>query len=144
MSQEIITVLEYIGEKLGIVIDWTSETIWPQVMDVLGRYRILQIVVNSIWFAIALTALVVFICLWIKIFKAYLVCVKDKQDNLWWHWLSYFGHADSTGFVVAMVFLTATALLLIIPTLIVTPGEILEWVFIPEIQFLELFESITG
>jgi hypothetical protein len=28
--------------------------------------------------------------------------------------------------------------------LIIEPGEILKWVFIPEIQFLELFKSITG
>lgn len=144
MSQEIIAVLEYISEKLGIVIDWTSETIWPQVMDVLGRYRILQIVVNGIWFVIALIALVVFICLWVKIFKAYLICKKNKESNFWWTWLSYFDHADTTGPLFATVIITAIAALLIIPTLIVMPGEILEWIFIPEIQFLELFKSITG
>ena len=27
MSQEIIAVLEYIGEKLGIAIDWTAENV---------------------------------------------------------------------------------------------------------------------
>ena len=144
MSQEIINVLEYIGGKLGIMLDWSSENIWPQVLDILGRYRILQIVISSIWLAVALIALVVFICLWIKIFKAYLACVKDKQDNLWWNWLSYRGGADSTGFVFVVALLSTIAALLIIPTLIVEPGEILKWVFIPEIQFLELFKSITG
>lgn len=144
MSQEIINVLEYIGGKLGIALDWTSENIWPQVMDLLGRYRILQIVINSIWLAVALIALVVFICLWIKIFKAYLACIKDKQSNLWWNWLSYHGDAGSTGFVVAVTFLSFIAAVLIIPTLIIEPGEILKWVFVPEIQFLELFKSITG
>lgn len=144
MSQEIITVLEYIGEKLGIAIDWTSENIWPQVMDLLGRYRILQIVINAIWLAIALIALVIFIVIWIKIFKAYLACIKDKQSNLWWNWLSYRGDADSTGFVFTMAVLSAIALFLIIPTLIIEPGEILKWAFVPEIQFLELFKSITG
>ncbi len=44
MSQEIITVLEYIGEKLGIAIDWTAENVMPQVLAVLSRYRILEIV----------------------------------------------------------------------------------------------------
>lgn len=144
MSQEIITVLEYIGEKLGIAIDWTSENIWPQVLDILGRYRILQIVISSIWFSVALIALVVFICLWVKIFKAYLACIKDKQSNLWWNWLSYHGNADSTSFVFTAVLLSAIAFFLIVPTLIIEPGEILKWVFIPEIQFLELFKSITG
>ena len=144
MSQEIIAVLDYIGEKLGIVIDWTSETIWPQVMDVLVRYRILQIVVNGIWFTIALIALVVFICLWVKIFKAYLACSKNKEDNIWWNWLNYSCRVDRTGALVAIALITAIAALLIIPTLIIMPSEILEWIFIPEIQFLELFKSITG
>jgi hypothetical protein len=144
MSQEIINVLEYIGEKLGIALDWSSENIWPQVLDILGRYRILQIVISSIWLAVALIALVVFICLWIKIFKAYLACTKDKQNNLWWNWLSYYENADGTGFVIAVAVLSALAFFLIIPTLIIEPGEILKWVFIPEVQFLELFKSITG
>ena len=144
MSQEIINVLEYIGGKLGVALDWTSENIWPQVLDILGRYRILQIVIHSIWFAVALIALVVFICIWIKIFKAYLACSKNKEDNLWWNWLNYSGRADSTGFVFTMSVFSAIAALLIVPTLIIEPGEILKWAFIPEIQFLELFKSITG
>lgn len=144
MSQEIINVLEYIGGKLGVALDWSSENIWPQVLDILGRYRILQIVISSIWLVAALIALVVFICLWIKIFKAYLACTKDKKSNLWWNWFSYHGEAGSTGFVIAVGVLSGLAFFLIVPTLIIMPGEILEWVFIPEIQFLELFKSITG
>ena len=142
MSQEIINVLEYIGGKLGIVLDWTSENIWPQVLDILGRYRILQIVISGIWVAVALIVLVVLICLWVKIFKAYLTCVKNKEDNLWW--TLYGRNIDCTGFSFAAIILTAIALFLIIPTLIIQPGEILEWVFIPEIRFLELFKSITS
>ena len=144
MSQEIINVLEYIGGKLGIALDWTSENIWPQVMDLLGRYRILQIVISGIWLAVALIALVVFICLWIKIFKAYQTCIKDEQSNLWWDWYSYRGGADKTGFVFTAVLFTVIAAILIIPTLIIEPGEILKWAFVPEIQFLELFKSIIG
>ena len=144
MSQEIINVLEYIGEKLNIALDWTSENIWPQVLDILGRYRILQIVTSSLWVVVALIALVVFICFWVKIFKAYRTCIKDKQNNLWWNWSNYYSHAECTGFVVAVAILSAVSLFLIIPTLIIEPGEILKWVFIPEIQFLELFKSITG
>ena len=144
MSQEIITVLEYIGEKLGIAIDWTSENIWPQVMELLGRYRILQIVINAIWLAIALIALVIFIVIWIKIFKAYLACSKNKEDNLWWNWLNYSGRASSTGVVFTMAMISVIACLFIISTLICMPEAILEWLIVPEIRFLELFKSITG
>lgn len=144
MSQEIINVLEYIGEKLGIVIDWTSENIWPQIMDILGRYRILQIVINCLWFTIALITLVVFIRLQVKISKAYRACIKDKQDNLWWYWYSYSNAAESNFCVYIVSVLTVIAAIFIIITLIITSNGILKWAFIPEIQFLELFKSITG
>jgi hypothetical protein len=144
MSQEVITVLEYIEQKLGIAVDWTAENIWPQVMDILSRYRILQIVINSIWLAFALITLVIFIGLWVKIFKAYLTCTKNQEDNFWWNWLNYSYEADSTGSTFTAAVITGVVLLFIIPTLIIMPGEILEWVFIPEIQFLELFKVITG
>lgn len=144
MSQEIITVLEYIGEKLGIVIDWTSENIWPQIMDILGRYRILQIVVNAIWLVVALIALVVFIMIWIKIYKAYLACSKNKEDNFWWNWSDFTYSTDSTVALYIMALISAFAFVFIVPTLICMANNILEWLIIPEIQFLELFKSITG
>ena len=144
MSQEIINVLEYIGGKLGVALDWSSENIWPQVLDILGRYRILQIVNDSFGLVIALIALVVFISIWVRIFKAYLACEKDEKSNLWWNWFSYHGYAGSTGPTYTMIFLSVIVAPFIISTLIIEPGEILKWVLIPEIQFLELFKSITG
>ena len=48
MSQEIINVLNYLGEQLGIAIGWTSENVWPQVMDILGRYRLFELATTGI------------------------------------------------------------------------------------------------
>ena len=52
MSQEIINVLNYLGEQLGIAIDWSSENVWPQVMDILGRYRLFELATTGIWLVI--------------------------------------------------------------------------------------------
>lgn len=49
MSQEIIKVLEYLSNQLGIAIDWTSENVWPQVIEILGRYRLLKLVEIGGW-----------------------------------------------------------------------------------------------
>ena len=58
MSQEIINVLNYLGEQLGIAIDWSSENVWPQVMDILGRYRLFELATTSIWLVIELAMLI--------------------------------------------------------------------------------------
>ena len=58
MSQEIINVLNYLGEQLGIAIDWSSENVWPQVVDILGRYRLFELVTTGIWLVIELAMLI--------------------------------------------------------------------------------------
>ena len=89
MSQEIINVLNYIGEKIGIAIDWTSANIMPQVLDVLGRYRIFQIVGLSIWMIVFITLAMIFIYFGKQIIPSYQSCSKNKEDNLWFWWSSY-------------------------------------------------------
>ena len=59
MSQEIINVLEYLSNQLGIAIDWTSENVWPQVMDILGRYRLFKLATTGIWLVVEVVMAVV-------------------------------------------------------------------------------------
>ena len=58
MSQEIINVLNYLGEQIGIAIDWTSENVWPQVMDILGRYRLFELITTGICLFVEIVMLV--------------------------------------------------------------------------------------
>lgn len=37
-SSELITVLDYLAQKLGIVIDWTSDNVMPYLKDLCARY----------------------------------------------------------------------------------------------------------
>ena len=78
MSQEIINVLNYLGEQLGIAIDWSSENVWPQVMDILGRYRLLEIVSSCLWIVIQIAFIVYALVVLMKCFKA---SAKIKPPN---------------------------------------------------------------
>lgn len=33
MDNSIIEAMEYLGQKIGVAVDWTSETVWPQVIE---------------------------------------------------------------------------------------------------------------
>ena len=142
MSQEIINVLNYLGEQLGIAIDWSSENVWPQVMDILGRYRLFELVTTGIWLVIEL-AMLVFAALTFKsMFKNYMTFKKSGETNFWW--FKSYGSTCLTGFgtVGLAVGIICTVLGLVgVP---IDIEELFKWAFIPEIQFLELFKSVTG
>ena len=70
MSEEIIKVFDYIGEKLNITIDYTQKNIQPYLEDLWNRYITYEIIVNSLQFVGSL--IVTLICLYfiLRFFKA--------------------------------------------------------------------------
>lgn len=142
MSQEIINVLNYLGEQLGIAIDWTSENIWPQVMDILGRYRLFELATTGIWLVIELAMLIFAALAFKSMFKNYMAFKKSDETNFWW--FKSYGSACLTGFGVAGLSVGILCTVFGLIGLPVDIEELFKWVFIPEIQFLELFKTITG
>ena len=37
-SSEVIEILDYLGDKLGVIIDWTSENIIPYLQQLLNKF----------------------------------------------------------------------------------------------------------
>lgn len=52
-SGQIIDILDYIGSKLGIAIDWTGANVLPYIQELCGRYISYEIVTSIAWIAIA-------------------------------------------------------------------------------------------
>ena len=139
MSQEIINVLNYLGEQLGIAIDWSSENIWPQVMDILGRYRLLEIVYSCLWIVIQSTFIVYALVVFVKCFKASDKIRTTKQDNFWW----YSGYT-SNWLSGAGAVLVITAIISGVTSLCMLPmevGDLLKWLIIPEVKYLEMLKG---
>lgn len=143
MSQEIIAVLEYIGEKLGIAIDWTAENVMPQVMAILGRYRILEIVESCIWLIVALAATIVFVSIWKKCLKAHKACEEHGESNFWWGYRSYSGRAEMEG-TFGLIMATVFGGIPIVAAFISHTYNLLYWILVPELKFLELFKDIMA
>ena len=141
MSTEIINVLNYIGEKLGIAIDWTAENVLPQVLDILGRYRIFQIVGNSIWVFVFVALAICFTYFGKSVIKNYKSCYNNHDKNLWFYYSSYWNEVKWN--ITSCLYVTFLAVYLLIvlvgvPTII---GETLKWVFVPEVKYLELLKG---
>ena len=48
-SEQTISILDYLCQKFGIVIDWTSDTVWPMVEMLAGKYIKWEIASSILW-----------------------------------------------------------------------------------------------
>ena len=140
MSEEIIKVLDYLGEQFGIAIDWTSENVWPQVMDILGRYRLFELVSTGFW--LIMEVIMVFSAFLIlkRMAKDYTKIKADQEDNFWWR--RRYGDNEITGFGWALfifsLFLGVTSVI----TIPIDIGEMFKWLIVPEIKYLEMLKGL--
>lgn len=58
-SKEITTILDYLCQKFGIVIDWTSENITPYLKDLCTRYISYELLTSIAWMAIMITVTII-------------------------------------------------------------------------------------
>ena len=142
MSEEIINVLNYLGEQLGIAIDWTSENVWPQVMDILGRYRLLEIISTCMWIFAETVFVVVSLIAIVKCIKASARIRETKEDNFWWYrgysstWISGAGAIIT---ILSTVFGGFSLFMLPMDV-----GKLLKWIIVPEIQYLEMLKGLMA
>ena len=48
MSDEIVKILDDLGQRFGIAIDWTSENVMPYLQDLMGRYINYEIITSIV------------------------------------------------------------------------------------------------
>ena len=63
VSSEIIEVLDYLGEKFGIAIDWTSNNVLPYLQTLVDKFIKWEISTSILWIAIAVFIIVMTITL---------------------------------------------------------------------------------
>ena len=52
MSEEVIKILDYLGEKIGVTIDWTSNNVIPYVNQLCEKFIKWEINTSYAWMAI--------------------------------------------------------------------------------------------
>ena len=63
ISSEIIEVLDYLGEKFGIAIDWTSKNVLPYLQALVDKFIKWEISTSIVWIIIAAFVMVAMIVL---------------------------------------------------------------------------------
>ena len=94
-SQEIISVLDYFGNKFGMSIDWTSENVMPYIEDLCARYIQYEVFTSIAWMAI-IPAITLIIAIPVAI-------LHKKANSLDWNYDCYFA-VCATAIVFWIVF----------------------------------------
>jgi len=58
MSEEIIKILDDLGRRFGIAIDWSSENVMPYIQDLMSRYVNYEVMTSVVWIVVALIVII--------------------------------------------------------------------------------------
>ena len=139
MSAEIINVLNYICEKLGIAIDWTAENVMPQITDVLSRYRLFALASTGIRMIIELCVIITALVVFTKAINAYIKFDATHEDNFWWEKMSYGNEPTELACILMIIFAIVGIACIIFFSINVR--EMLKWFFVPEVKYLEMLKN---
>lgn len=70
MSDEIIKLLDDLGQRFGIAIDWSSENVLPYLQDLMSRYIKYETMTSIMWMVIGVIGLLLGIIFIYKGFKS--------------------------------------------------------------------------
>lgn len=137
MSEQIIQVLDYLGEKLGVSIDWTSENVLPYVQTLCDKYINWEIATSIIWIICGLAFIIPgIICLkyCIKNFKNYQKYLENKTE------FKQFMFSDD----IACLFRFISGCLLIIGFVIIfcQSFDIIKCIYFPELKIYEYIKEL--
>lgn len=75
MSEEIIKILDDLGRRFGIVIDWSSENVMPYLQDLMSRYVTYETLTSIMW---AIAGIIVLIIGIVCTYKT----IKNEDDDM--------------------------------------------------------------
>ena len=128
MDNKVIQVFDYIGEKVGIAIDWTSEAVLPQVTEFMHRYANYEIARSIVFVAMELIIIAAFIFLWRCVYKSY-----KTKDGFWYY---------DDEFSIVIVVVSAIVSLAISAFMVDEIIDIIAWSMVPEMKFVEVISEL--
>lgn len=131
MSDEIIKILDDLGERFGVAIDWSSQNVMPYLEDLASRFTSYEVLTSIMWIVIAVIAI---IGCSIGIHKVIKYANKKIEKALY-----YSGWSEGKPLLVGILILLIGNAIIIIITQII---DIITCYTIPEKMILEYLNSI--
>lgn len=127
MSEEIIKVLDDLGKRFGIAINWSNENVMPYLQDLMSRFVNYNIATKITTIVICAIAIILSIFCIIKLVKW---CKSDKYNDF----------DDDVFFALGMIG-TICILAVCVPFLIINIYGIIEIITIPELTTIKYIQN---
>lgn len=129
MSDEIIKVLNYLGEKFGVIIDWSNDNIIPYIYDLMDRVIRYEICSSIIYIIISILICTGCIISIPKIDKYANKIIEEDYYSFW----------DVGKYIIIAILLGAIAISVYSGVNQII--DITECIFIPEKVFINFIQS---
>ena len=125
-SKEIIEIFDYLGEKLGIAIDWSSANAVPYLQELCGKYIKWEIATSIVWLVIGAILMLLCIPIWKKFKEAYARHEKRWSDDAYMGWFICFCCCIVVG----------------TPIVLTQIFDIVKCIYLPELQVYEYIKYL--
>ena len=133
MSEEITKILNDLGERFGIAIDWTSQNILPYLQDLMSRFISLRNTQAIIWIIISLIFILTTTIIIIKMIKK----LKKLDKN------SY-SYDDKVFAYILIWMILGTIILGFLTALLCNIFGLIQNIYTPEITIIEYLVQQGG
>lgn len=130
MSEEIIKILDDLGKRLGLAIDWSSQNIMPYLQELIRRFINFRNVQAIIWIIISLIAIGLGIFGLVKLIKWR---KSDKYDKSYLSDDSLIFGLSLTGFI--------SLILIFFIVMFCKVEEIFQNIFLPELTVINYIQG---
>ena len=69
ISEQVITIFDDIGERLGVAIDWSQKDLLPYLQELFGRYIDFEIATSIFWIVVTFAATAILAVISFVLFK---------------------------------------------------------------------------
>lgn len=128
MNEEIIKVLDELGKRFGIAIDWTSQNVMPYLQDLMGRFIAYRNAQAVIWIVISIISIILSILGIKKLFKW-------KKEN------EIKEYDDDWGVFLLAIIGLICALCIFIIVLFCNIQGLVQNIFIPELSIMDYLKG---
>lgn len=125
MSEEIIKILDDLGRRFGILIDWSSENILPYLQDLISRFIKYDIAINIFIILFGIIFLIITIFAIKKI-------IKDKKE---------IKHYDLFDEGMPQFIIICICIFIMFYTFLIAPKKIIQDIYLPEKSIYEYIKS---
>jgi hypothetical protein len=126
-SDNFIKIMDDLGKRLGIIVDWGNENVIPYLTDLVSRFIHWEVATSLVWLVLGIILLISFIVLLTKSLKH--IFGETYCDDVWYIW-------GVLGFI-GLILIAA-------PIILVQIFDIIEAIYLPELSIYNYISSMIA